>query len=106
MRSLPVVVLGAGIIFSFACAQPASAQSPGQQCAKREAVVSSLKDRYSEAPVALGLNNHGALVEVLTAEEGETWTILVSMPNGVSCVVAAGENWTTRERVASVWPGN
>lgn len=103
MRCLPIVVLGAGIIFTFACAMPASAQSLDRQCAKRQTVISSLKDRYSETPVAIGLDNKGALVEVLSAEEGETWTILVTMPNGTSCVVAAGENWTTREKVAQAW---
>ena len=37
---------------------------------------------------------------VLTSDDGSTWTIIVSMPNGTSCLLAAGENWQPVERVA------
>ena len=30
-------------------------------------------------------------IEVLTSDDGETWTILISQPNGSSCLVAVGE---------------
>ena len=43
--------------------------------------------------VALGLASNGGIVEVLTSDEGGTLTIIITMPNGVSCMVAAGEYW-------------
>jgi len=33
------------------------------------------------------------LVEVLTSDNGSTWTIIVSQPNGTNCLVAAGREW-------------
>ena len=49
---------------------------------------------HDEAPVALGLASNGNLMEVFASGLGETWTLVMSMPNGISCVVAAGESWT------------
>ena len=46
---------------------------------------------YSEAPVAMGLVNNGSVIEVLSSQGGGTWTIIVTKPNGLSCIVASGE---------------
>ena len=65
-----------------------------QVCAERKALLDSLAHDFSEAPSAVGVANNGAVIEVLTARDGKTWTILLTMPSGRSCVMAAGENWT------------
>ena len=70
----------------------AAAQSA---CNPRTDVLGHLAKKYGEAPVAIGVTNKGGLVEVLTTGDGNTWTIIVSMPNGTSCMVAAGEGWRT-----------
>lgn len=103
MTRLPLALMGAGIACSVACGMPVSAQSAGKLCGQRQTLMADLKDRYSETPTAIGLDSNGVLVEVLTAKEGETWTILLSMPNGMSCVVASGENWVSRETQARAW---
>ena len=72
----------------------AAAQSA---CSPRTDVLGHLAKKYGEAPVAIGVTNKGGLVEVLTTGDGDTWTIIVSMPNGTSCMVAAGEGWRTKE---------
>ena len=66
-------------------------------CSPRSDVVGHLAKKYGEAPVALGVTNKGGLVEVLTTGDGTTWTIIVSRPNGTSCMVAAGEGWRTKD---------
>lgn len=68
-------------------------------CSDREDVLAQLGNKYKEAPSAVGLANNGGLIEVLTSDDGATWTIIVSMPNGTSCLLAAGENWQPVERV-------
>jgi len=50
--------------------------------------------------VALGVTNNGGLVEVLSTNEGTTWSIIVTAPDGKSCLVAAGEGWRALEQVA------
>ena len=72
-------------------AVPATAYSPG--CALRAEVLAQLAKEYDEAPVAVGLANNGVLVEILAAPGRVTWTIIVSQPNGMSCLLAAGNDW-------------
>lgn len=54
-------------------------------------------EKYEEAIVARGLDNRGIMVELLTKENGETWSLFLSSPNGVSCIVGAGEAWQMLE---------
>ena len=77
---------------------PGSFEAAAQSaCSPRTDVVGHLAKKYGEAPVAIGVTNKGGLVEVLTSGDGDTWTIIVSMPNGTSCMVAAGEGWRTKD---------
>lgn len=82
----------------FALASSAAAAQP--QCNERAHVLDLLAKKYKEAPVAAGVTNSGGLVEVLTDAKGGTWTIIVTTPQGMSCLVAAGEGWRTREQIA------
>lgn len=75
---------------SMLAAWPAVAQ---QICADRETILGSLSADFSEKPAALGMGDDGNIVELLTSRDGGTWTILVTTPQGVSCVVATGEAW-------------
>jgi len=70
--------------------KPASAQP---QCNDRAAVLEYLSRKYKEAPIAVGVTNTGGLVEVLSDGRGGSWTIIVTTPRGMSCLVAAGEGW-------------
>jgi len=72
---------------------PTAAHAAPQICGARAELLAELTKRYSEAPVAVGLANSGVLVEVLSSDHGSTWTIIVSQPDGTSCLVAAGKEW-------------
>ena len=61
-------------------------------CGQRNEVVASLEKNYSEIPVNIGLASNGAVIEVLASPSG-SFTIILTQPNGLSCVMAAGENW-------------
>ena len=41
----------------------------------------------------MGLASNGGVVELFTASDGATWTLVLTMPNGLSRLVAAGESW-------------
>ena len=82
-------MLAALVVIGFSL--PASAQQ--SVCGKRGDILKQLSIRYSEAPAAMGLSSTGGMLEVLTSPAGGSWTIVMTMPNGVSCLVAAGENW-------------
>ncbi|MFQ5763876.1 MAG: hypothetical protein ACE5GT_03015 [Rhodospirillales bacterium] len=69
-------------------AQPA----PAGICGERAEVLTTLDGKYAEKPVSMGLASNGTVVEVLNSEDG-SWTIIVTAPNGVSCLLAAGDYW-------------
>src|SRR3546814_3013618 len=90
-----ILALGAGLALvstSAAMAQP--------QCDQRESVLQVLQQKYKEQPIALGVTHNGGLVEVLTTGNGNTWSIIVTTPPGMSCLVAAGEGWKAMQQVA------
>lgn len=92
------VTLGMSLaVAATMAATPALAQS---QCDSRDKILATLAKKYSEAPVAVGLTSKGGLVEVLSTGDGNTWTIIMSTPDGKSCLVAAGEGWRDMDRVA------
>ncbi len=72
---------------------PAQTPAQAQQCDQRTKIIGHLARKYQEAPVAIGVTTSGGMVEVLTSGDGGTWTIILSNPNGTSCLVAAGEGW-------------
>jgi hypothetical protein len=85
-------------------AAPALAQSagPGPACVKRADLIKHLEAKYHEAPAAVGIADNGALLEVFASKSGETWTVTVTMPNGISCMVASGQQWQDVPRVAQL----
>jgi hypothetical protein len=87
-RMYAALALASGLL----CAAPAMAQSQ-PQCGERTRVLKALSDRYQEMPVAMGLDANGGVLEILSGNNGKTWSILLTMPNGVSCLMAAGEHW-------------
>lgn len=62
-------------------------------CGHRTTVLDYLSAKYSEKPIAMGVAANGGLIEVLSSLEGSTFTIIVTMPEGETCMVAAGESW-------------
>ncbi len=63
-------------------------------CGERSEFVNKLDNGYSEKPVSLGLASNGAMIEVFASDNG-TFSIVVTQPNGTSCLVAAGDNWAS-----------
>ena len=63
----------------------------GRNCGPREAVVKKLAEGYGESRQSMGLGANNAVVEVFASPETGTWTITVTMPNGLTCLVASGQ---------------
>ena len=84
MKGIFTAMAAAAIL---ATATEATAQQ--QNCAARDAVIDRLADRYGESRQSIGLAPQGRLVEVFASSETGTWTITVTMPNGVTCLVAS-----------------
>ncbi|MGO1117368.1 hypothetical protein ACTL6U_01580 [Rhodovibrionaceae bacterium A322] len=86
------LALGTVVLMGAPAINSADAQQ-APTCNARDKVLSHLATKYSEAPVAVGVTSSGALLEVLSTGEGTTWTVILTRPDGVSCLLAAGEGW-------------
>ena len=97
---LGALFAAAVMVTNAIAAKPAAAEEAINLWIDREMVVERLAKSYDEAPRALGVTSDGAVLELFTAHDGETWTIVVTLPNGKSRVVATGEHWIVRPMLA------
>jgi hypothetical protein len=81
--------IGMGLL---AATPPAEAQGR-QACADRAQVVQKLEERFGEALRSIVLHQSDGVVEVYSSEATGTWTILMTRPDGMSCLLAAGQRW-------------
>ena len=87
-----VAILGALLTYASA---PAVAQT---SCGPREQLVKLLADQYKEDPVGMGLAQPGQVIEVFASSNG-SWTMVMTMPDGKACLIAAGDNWEMVTRI-------
>ena len=88
----------AALVFGMAAiAPPVLAMG---NCAPRDTVIERLQEKYSEQLTSGGLAYGSAkqsVVEIWSSEKTGTFTMLLTSPEGVSCVVAVGTNFFTKE---------
>ena len=87
-------------IFALFGTIPAS-HAANLACASHVDVVNKLSQGYAEQPVALGLAANGSLIEVFSATDGQTWTLVMTRPDGLSCILASGHAWETVTKLAA-----
>lgn len=61
-----------------------------RHCGDRAQVVNRLAEGYGETRQSIGLGADNSVIEVFASEETGTWTITVTLPNGMTCLVASG----------------
>ena len=84
--------LTTALVFGMAAmAPPAFAQQPA--CGERDSLTERLESRYNEHQTGLGLQTNNRLVEIWTSQDTGSWTIIVTLADGTSCILATGENW-------------
>ena len=81
------------VLIAVVIALSSSAAVAQVPCGQRDKIVKLLAVKYHEEPVASGISSKGALIEVFSTEDGDTWTILLTAPRGNSCIVDTGQAW-------------
>lgn len=61
-------------------------------CGQRAQIIDSIDKKYQERPNAFGISGDKLLVELFTSEAG-SWTMIMTKPGGVSCILAVGQSW-------------
>lgn len=77
------------VILWAALSQPTLAQAV---CGDRTKIVDRLESTYQEKATAFGLIGDSSVIELYVSDTG-SWTLLITYPTGVSCLIAAGDNW-------------
>ena len=85
--------LKSALIATAVLLAPLSAAAQGQNCGNRDLVVERLTTKYGESRQSIGMAPKGRVVEVFASHETGTWTITITMPNGVTCLVASGQSF-------------
>ena len=88
---LTVLRMTLGLIIMVAAAQQVFAR-PGT-CAPRPDVIERLAATYGETRKGIGIARQGAVMEIYASDETGSWTIIVTLPDGMACLVAAGQSY-------------
>ena len=92
-RNKTLITLGA-LVAATALNLVTTSMAVAQQsrnCGPRDMVVTRLAEGFGETRQSMGLGANNAVIEVFASEESGTWTITVTSPNGVTCLVASGQ---------------
>lgn len=83
---VPCLIVTLGLI----AALPTVAQARNA-CAPRDIVLNRLATTYGETRQSIGLGANNQMVEVFASAETGSWTITVTRPGGITCLVASGQ---------------
>lgn len=67
-------------------------------CIPRGEAVDKLRQQYDEQQVGIGLDRQGQMVAEMFVSPKGTWTMLATRTNGLSCIIASGEDWSPRPK--------
>jgi predicted naringenin-chalcone synthase len=84
-KALFAVIAAAAILPARAEAQAA--------CGLRAHVVEHLATRYGESLRGMGLAADNRILEIFASDDTGTWTIAVTSPSGVTCLIASGRHY-------------
>lgn len=79
-----------------------AAAAQNNACAPRDQVVERLASKYGETRQSMGLGSNNAVMEIYASDETGTWTITVTMTNGMTCLVASGDAFEPLEEALAI----
>ncbi len=59
----------------------------------RAKLAKELSEKHAEESIAMGIANNGGVMELFANENGDTWTLILTMPDGRSFLIGTGESW-------------
>lgn len=81
----------------------AAQQVHAANCAPRDDVIKRLAETYGETRRGIGIARQGAVMELYASDQSGSWTITVTLPDGMTCLVASGQAY---EDMAEALPPN
>ena len=106
-KKLKLGLISCIFLVSVACvtsALDAGEKSPADiiitSCGERKTVINSLHTDYKEVQNSIGVSNGGGLIEIYVSPKG-SFSITVTNPSEITCIISAGEYWNNGKNVAS-----
>ncbi|WP_109313002.1 hypothetical protein [Ruegeria sp. AU67] len=96
-KTLLKMTMGLGIMVL------AAQQAHARNCAPRDEVIKRLTETYGETRQGIGIARQGAVMELYASDQSGSWTITVTLPDGMTCLVASGQAY---EMTAEALPPN
>ena len=93
MPNPAALIVRSVIAAALLAATPTAEAETRQACAKRDQVIRKLEEKFGETLRSVGLHQTDGVVEIYSSEETGSWTILMTRPDGMSCLMASGQLW-------------
>lgn len=91
MRRLVALAPALAALLALPLGVAAAATDAGfRGCGSRTEVVDWLDRTFGEKPLARGVQGDGRLYELFAAAGGVTWTVVVTAPDGETCILSEG----------------
>lgn len=87
LKTVITTIAATVLVSTYAEAQGAR----NQFCAQRTQLIQQLESAHGEKPQSIGLQQNAGVIETYANPDTGTWTIFITLPSGVSCLIAAGE---------------
>ncbi len=82
----------AGMGFAAQALQSQTQTQP-QNCGQRPMVVEMLTGKYGETRRGMGMAANNTVMEIYASTETGTWTITITLPDGMTCLVGSGQGF-------------
>jgi hypothetical protein len=102
LRSMRRPILGATCVSLFLMASALGAFSQTGGCAETGEVESQLKNKFGEIEFGIGVSDSHAF-KFFHNPKSKTWTVVAIQPNGIACIIAAGESLELSRSAESVF---
>ena len=84
-------------VFAAALLSPMAQAQPGV-CGDAGELIAYLEKDWGENVTAIALDAAGRLVRVLHNPETGTWSMLITVPGGRTCMISHGSDWEETSR--------
>ena len=85
------------IMVALLCLVPVRVAQAQMVCGERQEIVRALESGHKERQAGVAISGSGGLVELFKSRGGRTWTLLLTIPGGPTCLLGSGENWEALE---------
>lgn len=62
-------------------------------CGTRDAFAERLEQQFGERPHSVAITGNGMIAEIFVSPVDRTWTMILTRPDGISCLYASGHAW-------------